>query len=215
MPFRYLGIPLVAVKLRVTHYAPFIDKLAGYINAWTGASLSYAGRAELIRVVLHGVDCFWLSILSIPADVIDRIIKLCRLFLWRSNHPLVAWKEICLPKSEGGLGFKDLESWNTTLLAKTLWNIHCKKDSLLIKWVSNQYFGSASIWDRAFNIEDSPLIKKLSAIRDSLILSEGSSAAAIQRLSSWVSDDHLSIKVAYDFFRPKGRKICWVKDVWC
>ncbi|XP_052206874.1 uncharacterized protein LOC127811206 [Diospyros lotus] len=81
--------------------------------------------------------------------------------------------------------------------------------------VSHQYFGSASIWDRASKKEDPPLIKKMSAIRDSLILSEGSRLAAIQRLSSWVSGGQLSIKAVYDFLRLKGNKICWAKDVWC
>ncbi|GFP98893.1 line-1 retrotransposable element orf2 protein, partial [Phtheirospermum japonicum] len=78
MPFRCLGIPLSAHKLRPMHYAPFIDKIASYINAWTASSLSYAGRAELIRSVLQGVECFWLSIFPLPAGVIDRITKLCR-----------------------------------------------------------------------------------------------------------------------------------------
>ncbi|GFP79074.1 hypothetical protein PHJA_000050900 [Phtheirospermum japonicum] len=48
MLFRYLGIPLLTHKLRPMHYAPFIDKIASYINAWTVSSLSYAGRAKLI-----------------------------------------------------------------------------------------------------------------------------------------------------------------------
>ena len=102
----------------------------GYINVWISASLSYAGRTELIGAVLHSVDCFWLSILPFTIVVINQITKLCCLFPWSSNHLLVAWKEICLPKSERGLRFKDLKSWNITLLAKTLWNIHRKKYSL-------------------------------------------------------------------------------------
>lgn len=72
-PFRYLGIPLAAAKLKVNQYASLIDKISVYINAWSGSALSYAGRAELIRAVLEGVECFWLSILPIPAVVIERI----------------------------------------------------------------------------------------------------------------------------------------------
>ncbi|KAL2518694.1 CCHC-type domain-containing protein [Abeliophyllum distichum] len=65
----------------------------------TATSLSYAGRAELIRVVLQGVECFWISILPIPAAVIDHITRLYRNFLWGSKKPLVAWRDVCLPKS--------------------------------------------------------------------------------------------------------------------
>jgi len=89
-PFRYLGVPLAAIKLSVNHYAPFIDKVAAYINGWTNSSLSYAGRAELIRVVFQGIECFWLSILPIPAIVSDRITRRCRAFLWNSKHFSIA-----------------------------------------------------------------------------------------------------------------------------
>lgn len=50
-----------------------------------------------------------------------------------------------MPKSEGGLGLKDLRSWNTGLLFKLLWNIHSKKDSLWVKWIGHQYLGAATI----------------------------------------------------------------------
>lgn len=58
MPFRYLGVPLTVVHLKVMHYAPFMDKIAAYINSWTASTLSYAGIMELIRYVLQGVECF-------------------------------------------------------------------------------------------------------------------------------------------------------------
>ncbi|GFY93673.1 hypothetical protein Acr_09g0001190 [Actinidia rufa] len=65
-PFKYLGIPVAASRLSIAQFSPFIDKISGYISAWAGASLSYAGRTELIKSVLQGVECFWLSILPIP-----------------------------------------------------------------------------------------------------------------------------------------------------
>ena len=63
-PFRYIGIPVAASRLN-----NFILKISEYISAWAGASLSYAGRSELIKAVLQGVECFWLSILPIPVGV--------------------------------------------------------------------------------------------------------------------------------------------------
>lgn len=184
LPVRYLGTPLAAVKFRVAHYGLFMEKIVGYLNSWSSASLSYAGRVELIRSVLQGVDCFWLSILPIPATVIDRISGLCRFFLWHSNHPLVAWKEVCLPKDEGGLGFKDLKHWNTALLAKVLWNLHMKKDTLWVRRVHHQYFKTASVWDYVAKRNDSPLIKKLLGIRDGLVHAQDSLSGAANLLSS-------------------------------
>ena len=55
-----------------------------------------------------------LQLLPIPAGIRDRLIRMCRNFLWGgqcyvSKTALVAWETICLPKMEGGLGFKNLE----------------------------------------------------------------------------------------------------------
>ncbi|KAL2232350.1 UNVERIFIED_CONTAM: Retrovirus-related Pol polyprotein from type-2 retrotransposable element R2DM [Sesamum indicum] len=54
MPVRYLGIPLAAQRLSVTNYSPLMDQIANCISKWTGKSLSYADRLELIRSVIQG-----------------------------------------------------------------------------------------------------------------------------------------------------------------
>ncbi|GFS40753.1 hypothetical protein Acr_00g0070330 [Actinidia rufa] len=107
-PFRYLGIPMANSKLSIAQFSPLIDKISGYISAWAGANLSYAGKTELKKLVLQGVECFWLSLLPIPVGVRAKIDQLCRNFLWSgkcnaNKRPLVFWKEITLPKIEGGL----------------------------------------------------------------------------------------------------------------
>jgi len=90
MPFRYLDNPLAIVKLRITHYDPLLSKISDCIKAWKAVSLSYAGRLELIRGMLQGVVCFWLSILPTPIVVIEKVYRLCRRFLWNLKTSLVA-----------------------------------------------------------------------------------------------------------------------------
>ncbi|GFY95614.1 hypothetical protein Acr_10g0009990 [Actinidia rufa] len=72
-PFRYLGIPVADSRLSIAQCSPLIDKISGYISAWAGAMLSYAGRTELVKSVFQGVECFWLSILPIPVGVKAKI----------------------------------------------------------------------------------------------------------------------------------------------
>nr|GEY70527.1 hypothetical protein [Tanacetum cinerariifolium] len=47
----------------------------------------------------------------------------------------IAWKTLCKPKCQGGLGFKELGKWNEVLLTKHVWNIATHKESLCVKWV--------------------------------------------------------------------------------
>ncbi|GFY96554.1 2-oxoglutarate (2OG) and Fe(II)-dependent oxygenase superfamily protein [Actinidia rufa] len=65
---------------------PFRYLISDYVSAWAGATLSYAGRSELIRSVLQGVECFWLSILPIPVGVRDKVISLCKTSFESLNH---------------------------------------------------------------------------------------------------------------------------------
>ncbi|GFS34973.1 wall associated kinase 5 [Actinidia rufa] len=218
-PFRYLGVPVAVSRLTIDQFSPLISKISEYTSAWAGASLSYAGRCELIKTVLQGVECFWLSILPIPVGVRDRITSLCRNFLWGgkatvSKKPLVAWKDICRPKPEGGLGFLDLYAWNLALLAKALWNLQSKKDSLWVKWVNHVYMKDIPFWDSTPSKQDSQMVRYLSEIRDKITTVEGSSQAALDRLNQWATQGSFNVKACYDFFRNKGTKLYWTKIIW-
>ncbi|KAK4422080.1 hypothetical protein Salat_2159000 [Sesamum alatum] len=147
MPVRYLGIPLAAQRLTVINYLPLVDKIAGNISKWSAKSLSFVGRLELITSVIQGVECFWLQCFPLPAAVVDKIHRLCRNFLWNSKRASVAWEEIYHPKEEGGLGIRHIQSWNVALLARVLWNIHRKAETLWVKWVNEVYLRGASVWD--------------------------------------------------------------------
>lgn len=71
---------------------------------------------------VQGIHCFWLSVLPILLAVLDKVTGLCRRFLWVGHQPRIAWKTLCLPKQDGGLGLRDGRAWNFALLAKVLWN---------------------------------------------------------------------------------------------
>jgi hypothetical protein len=122
--------------LLASQFSPLIQDLKLVIQGWIGKNLTYAGRLELLRSVLYGKVHFWLNIFPMPEIVIHNIISICRNFLWtrdarRHHSALVAWKTLCLPKAEGGLGLFDLKARNQSFLTKQLWNIHLKTDSTL------------------------------------------------------------------------------------
>ncbi|XP_073307023.1 uncharacterized protein [Primulina huaijiensis] len=188
LPFRYLGIPLAAKQLKSSDYCKIVDAIAAKINSWPRNSLSYAGKLELIRSVIQGIECFWLSILTVPNCVIDSIHSLCRKFVWPSKRPPIAWETLCKPLSDGGLGLKNLRAWNLALIAKTLWKIHLRKDSLWIKWVNYFYSSFGDIWKWRWHKDDSPLIKQILSIRDVLIQRMCSVEDATGILHSWFHD---------------------------
>ncbi|KAK6120883.1 hypothetical protein DH2020_045380 [Rehmannia glutinosa] len=198
LPVRYLGVPLAAQKLNVNHYAPLYDRIASYINKWTNSSLIFG--ALLIKSVLQGVECFWLQIFPLPNTVIDRITRLCRVFLWGKNTSPIKWTKVCLPSDEGGLGLRDVHSWNKALLAKILWNIHSKADSLWVRWVHSFYLKNQSIWTWDPKKSDSYLLKRICDIRNDILAKFGSPDLAITNLSLFSNFKGLSSSKIYDIF---------------
>lgn len=70
------------------------------------------------------------------------------------------------------------------------------------------------VWDWSRVRDDSPLLKRIIAIRDMVCQLEGSKEAAMHRFASWTEGTRLCLAKVYEFFRPKGTKIQWVKEVW-
>ena len=64
-----------------------------------------------------------MSIFRLPDSFIDDVQAMFSRFWWGANeeHRKIhwhCWKDMCLPKNKGGMGFGDLKTFNMALLAK-------------------------------------------------------------------------------------------------
>ncbi|KAL6217369.1 hypothetical protein ACLB2K_010586 [Fragaria x ananassa] len=55
------------------------------------------------------------------------------------------WSSLCIPKQDGGLGFKDLNHYNITLLAKQCWHILPQPYSLWVKVWQEKWLHPADV----------------------------------------------------------------------
>jgi hypothetical protein len=127
---------------------------------------------------------------------------------------LVAWKNICLPKDEGGLGLYDIKARNNCFLVKQLWNIHLKADSIWIRWVHHFYLQDTNIWTTPLQQTSSPLWKSFIKFRDRLLDDCGGQPAVISMLQSWDNTTKPFSANAYEHLRTKGTPVSWVNVVW-
>ncbi|KAL0365088.1 UNVERIFIED_CONTAM: hypothetical protein Sangu_0606400 [Sesamum angustifolium] len=107
------------------------------------------------------------------------------------------------------LGIRHTQTWNVALLARVLWNIHRKADTLWIQWVDAVYLKGGSVWDWQPKKGDSPLLQRLAEIRNRIITAFGSSEAAVQHMAEWSNSKGLDTSKAYEYFRPKRAKQSW------
>ncbi|KAL8121137.1 hypothetical protein AgCh_018052 [Apium graveolens] len=97
------------------------------------------------------VDHPWGGFVDHPS-VTKRIEKLIRYFIWgggvySKGKAKVAWKDVCTPKQEGGLGLKSLRCWNRALMAFHIWNIVSDNCSLWVKWIHPYRIKGQNFWD--------------------------------------------------------------------
>ncbi|CAA7043002.1 unnamed protein product [Microthlaspi erraticum] len=67
----------------------------------------------------------------------------------------VAWRSLAYPKSEGGLGLRDIESWNNACALKLFWMLFFRAGSIWVAWIRNMYLSTSPLW--ALNEENGSL----------------------------------------------------------
>lgn len=92
---------------------------------------------------------FWHSdlmaqIIILPKKIMKLINSHCRIFLWTgktcpSKRALVSWEKLCMPKVAGGKNILHICNWNKVVVAKQLWALATKADSMWIRWVHAYY----------------------------------------------------------------------------
>ncbi|GAB4847064.1 hypothetical protein Ancab_039814 [Ancistrocladus abbreviatus] len=153
LPFAYLGLPVGGSPCRLKTWKPLLDHLKARLASWRGRFLSMGGRLTLLNAVLTSIPVYFLSVYKMPAGVATAIDRLRRQFLWsgpsQSRSILwVRWDVVCLPKTVGGLGVKQLHAFNLALLAKWWWKATVDKDTLWARFMAAKY-GSTWLTDRS------------------------------------------------------------------
>ena len=151
LPVKYLGVPLITRQLSDHDCAPLVAKITERVRHWATKFLSYAGRLQLIQSVLFNVQNYWCRHFIVPKGVLKKISQICSHFFWKgSEQPAkgarVSWSTICLPKAEGGLGVKDILSWNRACIIQNIWSLITQAGSLWIAWVNAYILKGQSFW---------------------------------------------------------------------
>ncbi|XP_022880980.1 uncharacterized protein LOC111398292 [Olea europaea var. sylvestris] len=225
------GHPLASDKLKVSGYAPFLDKITSYIGAWNSSILSYAGKMELIREFLQGVECFLLSIFPIPATIISRIDSLW--IRWVNHvylHGSCIWE--VRPRKDHSPLFKKL------LEIRDIISVNAAAQQIFIHGQQGRMglmdAGSVSsrqvLQGRVYSAGNGRNARSLSAgntinspvhgqFLDSNTCRQTASFGR-QFLVIWSENlgcstaAKFSTKNAYNFFRPKGTFKPWGAEVW-
>ena len=144
LPMKYLGMPLGTSFKTASIWNPTLEKMEKKLSAWKCLYLSKGGKLTLLKSTLSSFPTSFLSLSIIPKVMAARLDRIQRNFLWGSSegsfkYPLVAWDKVCSPIEMGGLGIRNVVSFNQDLLRKWLWRYRHEVTHLWRRVISTKY----------------------------------------------------------------------------
>lgn len=129
----------------------FSKTLQPAIKGWGEKLLSKAGKEVLIKAVLQSIHTYIMSCFMLPGYLVRSIETSIRNFWWgtgtKRSIAWLPWSHLCQTKAKGGLGFRDLKSFNLALLAKQCWRLVTNLDSLMGRILKARYFPNSSFME--------------------------------------------------------------------
>lgn len=112
-----------------------------------------------------------------PKKFLSKLTAIIRNFWWTGIREetsakslcLRAWKDICSPKNEGGLGIKNMQATNRAMILSAAWRIVEQPNSHISKVLQSKYFPDTSFWRANHNVPKSTFWTAILKVRPMLI----------------------------------------------
>lgn len=151
--YKYLGLPSMVGRNKKSTFGYVKDRVWKHITSWGSSTLSKSGKEVLIKSVLQSIPSQVMSIYLPPHSLCDEIEIMINSY-WRGSSGAnskgikwISWEKLTCSKSQGGIGFINLHSFNLAMLVKLAWKLVNNPEALLSKFLKAKYFPTSCFLD--------------------------------------------------------------------
>ncbi|CAN1757082.1 Putative ribonuclease H protein At1g65750 [Linum perenne] len=142
----YLGMPSLIGRNRKIAFRFLKERIWQRLQTWRGRKVSNGGREVLIKAVAQAIPTYCMSVYFLPNLLTAELERMMNSFWWGTNGQgggginWMAWDRTCARKDVGGMGFRDLRSFNLAMLGKQGWKFQTQPDALVTRIFKARYF---------------------------------------------------------------------------
>lgn len=139
-----MGLPSLFGKSKRNTFQQLKERLGNKLLGWKEKLLS-AGKEILIKEVAQVIPAHTMSCFLLPKTLCDEMTSMVRKFWWgqkgeERKMAWIQWDKLCDSKDKGGMGFRDLRTFNLAMLAKQGWHLQQGRHSLFYRVFKTKYF---------------------------------------------------------------------------
>ncbi|XP_042969143.1 uncharacterized protein LOC122301839 [Carya illinoinensis] len=194
---RYLGLPNLIGRSKYAAFKGILDRVRGKVSNWKNKFLSQAGKDILLKAVVQALPTYCMGVFKLPKSLLGEINKVMNQFWWghlqneKKVHWL-SWGQMGRSKTRGGLGYRDLESFNLALLAKQGWRLLQYPDSIAAQVLKLKYFPNVDFFQAKLGSRPSFIWRSIQAAR-----------GLVEKGSLWRIGNGLGTKIWKDRWLPQ------------
>ena len=153
------------------------EKIAKRVTGWKEKFISKAGKEVLIKIVALAIPTYSISLFKLPKGLCNDINSIIARYWWgqtgnENKIHWINWRRLCETKKKGGMGFRDINTFNLAMLAKQAWRLVHRQNSLFFRVYKTRYFPEISFLEAKLGSNPSYVWRSLLQARD--VLLEGS-----------------------------------------
>ena len=145
----YLGLPENLRGSKILVFSFVLDRLKNRVNGWTFRFFTKGGKEVIIKSVVTALPNHVMSCYRLHKATVKKLTSPVAKLWWNpggstSGKHWKSWDKVCVDMDDGGLRFKDITDFNTAMLAKQLWRLIEKPNTLFSRVFKGRYFRNAS-----------------------------------------------------------------------